>query len=189
MMNPHTRKTIVVMSLLVASTLLGSPYLAEAMPAPIRDAATLSPHDMVARYFADIKSHHYYQAHALEATCTVQWVVQNPPGARPGSASLTATGNGPASTYAGSLAPVRSFGIQSIRQFHHPLLTRLHFLGFWVRGWFTFVYRPVSAGNPGENEHASGYHRIGIIVRRCDGRWEVDPNWLETGGSPAMAWR
>jgi len=113
------------------------------------------------------------------------WTVRNPGGAPPGSAWLPGRGYGRVRASASALAPVRSIQIRSIVQCHYPLLTRLHFLGFHVSGWFTFVYPRGGAGN---NEHASGYHRIAIIVRRCGGRWGIDPNWLEAGGGKPFAW-
>jgi len=141
---------------------------------------------LVAAYFANLKAGRDHAAYRLEATCDVTWSTRRTGGAPPEIAGLGGTGG----KVGGSVhVPIRSYRVASIVQFHHPLLTRLHFLGFYVSGWFTFVYPPVSASNPGMNERRSGYHRIVIIVRRCGNRWGISPDWLAEGGGPPIDWR
>jgi len=142
---------------------------------------------LVATYFADLKAGRFHAAYLLEATCDATWTIRRTGGAPPETAGMGGTGG----TVGGSVhVPIRSYHIASIVQFHHPLLTRLHFLGFYVSGWFTFVYAPVSASNPGLNERRNGYHRIVIIVRRCGNRWGISPSWLVAeGGGPPIDWR
>lgn len=148
-----------------------------ARPKPA-SAPPLSPREMITQYFGDIKAHRYHAAYLLEVTCSATFQMTNGNGAA-GSMGLPGRG-----VYHGipDRGVIRSLRITSIRPFHDRLLHRLHFLGFRVNGWFRFVYPPVGSGYAGNNERASGFHRIAIIVRRCGGVWGIDPNWWDTGG-------
>lgn len=144
-----------------------------AQPAPGR------PIRLLRQYFADLNTHRYRAAYALEATCSTEFSISNGPGVSPARIGLPGRGR--------YLLPkawsyLRHVKIQRIKRFKTRLLNRLHVIGVHVDGWFTFVYPPPSTHFAGNNERSSGYHRAVVIVRRCNGRWQVDPNWLAEGG-------
>ncbi|MGH2442799.1 MAG: hypothetical protein ACRDFX_06510, partial [Chloroflexota bacterium] len=150
----------------------------------VKASGSMSPaRSLVTRYFENLKGHRYHAAYLLEATCPVTWKVHNASGP-PGAASLAGR-----KRYGGipDKSALRTFEITGIRRFHAPLLTRLHFLGFHVKGLFQFVAPPESSGNRTTASHAIYHHTLAIELRRCGDRLAVDPNWLQGGGG-TLGW-
>ncbi len=141
----------------------------------------IAPRQLVARYFADLNAHRAYAAYLLEATCQTDFIDPNGPGEPAGSGGFGARGvwNGHASPRPPIL---RAAHVTGIHQFHDPILTRNHFLGFDVGVWLRFDYPPVSSGFAGNNERPSGHHVVKVILHSCDRRWGIDPGWLGSGG-------
>lgn len=139
----------------------------------------LALRQLVIQYFSDLNSHRYRAAWLLESPCNVTFKVPNPAGEPAGSGDLP--GRNAALSSRSSQPFLRAAHIISVHRFTTPLLATAQFVGFHVNGRFTFVYPRRSAGFPGNNEHRSGYHSVVIVVRRCDGQWRIDPNWMNAG--------
>lgn len=141
---------------------------------------------LVRRYFADLNAHRYLAAFRLEATCGVT-VARRLPGAKIVSRTFLPGryGQGPPSTrndsIAASLRFARAAHVSRLRAYSTPLFRHYHIIGFRVFGRFRFVFRLVD--KPWADFGPTRYNLATVLVRMCDHRWEIDPNWPQ--GPPA----
>lgn len=140
---------------------------------PVAPAATtpgLSPAALVSAYFSDLNAHRSRAAQRLQARCPARVTLR--------AGHRTMPRRLPGRKVA---VPVAVARISAIHPIAGAALSRMHFLGFQLRGTFRFTvitnYR--SAGQ-------RTVHRIAAILRPCAGRLRVDPNWTSI---PTSAWR
>lgn len=135
----------------------------------------LTPRQTVVHYFADLRTHRYYAAYLLEASCTRIVHFSNGPGAPSGGAAYHSRGTWNPNDATGWRRFLPIVRVLSIGRYHDSLLAKGRIRGFLVRGYFVFDYSHVRWPN---YVRKSGYHVVKIAVWRCGRHWGVDPQWL-----------
>ncbi|HLJ67105.1 MAG TPA: hypothetical protein VKX16_07070 [Chloroflexota bacterium] len=151
-----------------------------------RQAARLTPRQIVAQYFAALNAHRYHAAWQLEASCGKVITVPNGSGSPVGLEGWAGRPPWqPPSREEMNHSILRSARVTGIRPLHIPILTRNHILAFGVSGWYTFDYSRVPWANM---KHRNGFHVVKIAMWQCHGRWGVEPGAWLSGSGGELTW-